>query len=89
MSQVEGHSLAAQERLLAELCKSRGWTAIQVYRKEGSIRLWIRSVVIVFARAGTRGEIVGERDRERSHHRRSTQAHRWHSNRGGRQVVAR
>ena len=35
MSQVEGHSLAAQERLFGELCKSRGWTAVQVYREEG------------------------------------------------------
>ena len=35
MSQVEGHSLAAQERLFVELCRSRGWTAVQTYREEG------------------------------------------------------
>ena len=35
MSQVEGHSLAAQERLFGELCRSRGWTAVQIYREEG------------------------------------------------------
>lgn len=34
-SQVEGHSLAAQERLVRELCKSRGWDAVNVYREEG------------------------------------------------------
>jgi len=34
-SQVEGHSLAAQERLFYELCKSRGWEAVRVYREEG------------------------------------------------------
>lgn len=35
LSQVEGHSLAAQERLVRELCKSRGWEAVRVYREEG------------------------------------------------------
>jgi len=35
MSQVEGHSLAAQERLFYELCKSRGWEPVKVYREEG------------------------------------------------------
>ena len=34
-SQVEGHSLQAQERLFLELCKSRGWEAVKVYREEG------------------------------------------------------
>jgi len=34
-SQVEGHSLVARERLFLELCKSRGWEAIKVYREEG------------------------------------------------------
>ena len=34
-SQVEGHSLDAQERLFYELCKSRGWQAARVYREEG------------------------------------------------------
>ena len=34
-SQVEGHSLNAQERLFQELCKSRGWEPIKVYREEG------------------------------------------------------
>ena len=33
-SQVEGHSLGAQERLFGKLCKSRGWTAVQIYREE-------------------------------------------------------
>jgi len=35
LSQVEGHSLDAQERLFHELCKNRGWEAIRVYREEG------------------------------------------------------
>ena len=34
-SQVEGHSLDAQERLFYELCKNRGWKAVRVYREEG------------------------------------------------------
>ncbi|MFC1968150.1 recombinase family protein [Chloroflexota bacterium] len=34
-SQVEGHSLGAQERLFNELCKSRVWQAIKTYREEG------------------------------------------------------
>ena len=35
LSQVEGHSLDAQERLFFELCKSREWEAVRVYREEG------------------------------------------------------
>jgi site-specific DNA recombinase len=35
LSQVEGHSLDAQERLFRELCKNRGWETIKVYREEG------------------------------------------------------
>ena len=35
ISQVEGHSLDAQERLFKELCKNRGWEAVRVYREEG------------------------------------------------------
>ena len=35
VSQIEGHSLDAQERLFRELCKNRGWVAIRVYREEG------------------------------------------------------
>jgi site-specific DNA recombinase len=35
LSQVDGHSLDAQERLFHELCKSRKWEAIKVYREEG------------------------------------------------------
>jgi site-specific DNA recombinase len=34
-SQLEGHSLAAQERLFFELCKNRGWQPVKVYREEG------------------------------------------------------
>ena len=34
-SQVEGHSLDAQERLFQELCKSRGWEPGKIYREEG------------------------------------------------------
>lgn len=34
-SQVEGHSLDAQERLLKELCKNRGWELVRIYREEG------------------------------------------------------
>ena len=34
-SQVEGHSLDAQERLFRELCKNRNWELIQIYREEG------------------------------------------------------
>ena len=35
LSQVEGHSLDAQERQFYELCKNRGWTPVRVYREEG------------------------------------------------------
>ena len=35
MSQVEGHSLDAQERLFREACKTRGWEVGRVYREEG------------------------------------------------------
>ena len=34
-SQVDGHSLDAQERLFYELCKSREWEAVKLYREEG------------------------------------------------------
>jgi len=34
-SQVEGHSLSAQERLFRELCKNRGWEPVIIYREEG------------------------------------------------------
>ncbi len=34
-SQVDGHSLDAQDRLFRELCKSRGWEPVKVYREEG------------------------------------------------------
>ena len=34
-SQVEGYSLDAQKRLFYELCKSRGWEVVRVYREEG------------------------------------------------------
>lgn len=33
--QVDGHSLAAQERLFRELCRGRGWDPVHVYREEG------------------------------------------------------
>ena len=35
LSQVDGHSLDAQERLFRELCMTRGWEAGKVYREEG------------------------------------------------------
>ena len=35
ISQVDGHSLNAQERLFNQLCESRGWAAVGVYREEG------------------------------------------------------
>ncbi len=35
VSQIDGHSLDAQERLFRELCKNRGWEAVRVYREEG------------------------------------------------------
>jgi site-specific DNA recombinase len=35
VSQVDGHSLDAQERLFGDLCKSRGWEPVGVYREEG------------------------------------------------------
>ena len=35
LSQVEGHSLDAQERLILELCRNRGWEPVMVYREEG------------------------------------------------------
>jgi site-specific DNA recombinase len=34
-SQIDGHSLDAQERLFRELCKSRHWKAVRTYREEG------------------------------------------------------
>jgi len=34
-SQVDGHSLDAQERLFYELCRQRGWEPGRVYREEG------------------------------------------------------
>ena len=34
-SQVDGHSLDAQDRLFRQLCQNRGWTAEAVYREEG------------------------------------------------------
>ena len=34
-SQIEGHSLDAQERLFRELCKNRSWEAVRIYREEG------------------------------------------------------
>jgi DNA invertase Pin-like site-specific DNA recombinase len=34
-SQIEGHSLDAQERLFNELCKNRGWEPLHIYREEG------------------------------------------------------
>ena len=34
ISQVDGHSLNAQERLFNQLCESRGWAAVRVYREE-------------------------------------------------------
>ena len=35
ISQVEGHSLDAQERLFKNLCKNRDWEIIRIYREEG------------------------------------------------------
>ena len=35
VSQMDGHSLNAQERLFRELCKNRGWEPVRVYREEG------------------------------------------------------
>ena len=35
LSQVDGLSLDAQERLIDERCESRGWTLVRVYREEG------------------------------------------------------
>ena len=35
VSQIEVHSLDAQDRLFKELCKSRGWEPVKVYREEG------------------------------------------------------
>ncbi|KTB48855.1 Resolvase, N terminal domain/Recombinase zinc beta ribbon domain/Recombinase [Dehalogenimonas alkenigignens] len=35
VSQVQGHSLTAQERLFRELCQNRGWQPVGVYREEG------------------------------------------------------
>ena len=34
-SQVDGHSLNAQERLFHQLCKTKGWESVGVYREEG------------------------------------------------------
>ena len=35
LSQVEGHSLDAQERLFRELCRNREWEPVGIYREEG------------------------------------------------------
>ena len=35
VSQIDGYSLDAQERLFRELCKNRGWTVVNIYREEG------------------------------------------------------
>ena len=35
VDQVDGHSLDAQERLFEELCRSRDWEPVRVYREEG------------------------------------------------------
>jgi site-specific DNA recombinase len=35
VSQIDGYSLDAQGRLFQELCKSRGWEPVKVYREEG------------------------------------------------------
>ena len=35
LSQVDGHSLNAQERLFRELCRNRGWEPGPIYREEG------------------------------------------------------
>jgi site-specific DNA recombinase len=35
LTQVEGHSLDAQERLFHDACKNRGWQPVKVYREEG------------------------------------------------------
>jgi site-specific DNA recombinase len=34
-SQIDGHSLDAQERLFRELCKNRNWEPVGIYREEG------------------------------------------------------
>ena len=36
LSQVDGHSLDAQDRLFRQLCDNRGWGAVRVYREEGA-----------------------------------------------------
>ncbi len=33
--QVAGHSLDAQERAFYELCRTRGWEPVKIYREEG------------------------------------------------------
>ena len=35
LSQVDGHSLDAQERLFYNLCENRGWSLVRIYREEG------------------------------------------------------
>jgi site-specific DNA recombinase len=35
LSQVDGHSLDAQERLFRNLCENRGWELVRIYREEG------------------------------------------------------
>ncbi len=34
VSQVDGHSLDAQERLFRQYCESKRWTLVRVYREE-------------------------------------------------------
>ena len=34
VSQIDGHSLDAQDRLFHELCKKRGWEPVRTYREE-------------------------------------------------------
>lgn len=35
VSQIDGYSLDAQERLFKELCKNKGWQIVSIYREEG------------------------------------------------------
>lgn len=35
VTQIDGHSLDAQERLFKEACKNKGWEPVKIYREEG------------------------------------------------------
>ena len=44
LSQLEGHSLEAQERLFYEACKNNGWEPVKIYCEAGKLIMSLREV---------------------------------------------